>query len=115
MPCHPARARELIRKGRAVRGFDRGIVYIWLLDREDGGTQPIAVGIDPGSKKEAVTVKSEAHTYLNIQLDAVTWVSDAEKTSTTMRRGRRGRKTPYRPCRTNRRQGQFKLPPSTRP
>jgi len=114
MPCHPARARELIRKGRAIRGFDRGIFYIRLLDRSDGERQLIAVGIDPGSKKEAVSVKWEAHTYVNIQLDAVTWVKDAEETSTTMRRGRRGRKTPYRKCRTNRRQGQFKLPPSTR-
>jgi hypothetical protein len=26
--------------------------------------QPIAVGIDPGSKKEGFTIKSEAHTYL---------------------------------------------------
>jgi len=48
---------------------------------------------------------------LNIQADAVTWVSEAEDTSTTLRRGR---KTPYRPMRSNRRQGQFRLPPSTR-
>jgi len=114
IPCHPARARELLRKGRAIRGFDRGIFYIRLLDRDNGDTQPIAVGIDPGSQKEAITVKSAAHTYLNIQADAVTWVKNAEKTSTTMRRGRRGRKTPYRRCRPNRRQGQLRLPPSTR-
>jgi hypothetical protein len=113
MPCHAARARELVRKGRAVRRFDRGLFYIQLLDRAEGETQPIAVGIDPGSKKEAITVKSAAHTYLNIQADAVTWVSEAEETSTKMRRSRRGRKTPYRECRPNRRQGQFKLPPST--
>src|SRR5215207_3327324 len=82
MPCHAARARELVRKGRAVRRFDRGLFYIKLLDRRDGATQPIAVGIDPGSKKEAFTVKSTAHTYLNIQADAVTWVKEAEATST---------------------------------
>lgn len=114
MPCHAARARELVRKGRAVRRFDRGLFYLQLLDRETGETQPIAVGVDPGSKKEAFTVKSEAHTYLNIQADAVTWVKEAEATSTQMRRSRRARKTPYRKCRPNRRQGQFRLPPSTR-
>jgi hypothetical protein len=114
MPCHAARARELVRKGRAVRRFDRGLFYIQLVDRTEGETQPIAVGIDPGSKKEALTVKSAAHTYLNIQADAVTWVTEAEKNSTAMRRTRRGRKTPYRPRRTNRRQGQFRLSPSTR-
>src|SRR5688572_17116415 len=106
MPCHAARARELVRQGRAVRRFDRGLFYIKLLDREAGETQPVAAGIDPGSKKEALTVKSKSHTYLNIQTDAVTWVKDAEEISTTMRRSRRGRKTPYRQRRVNRRQGQ---------
>jgi len=114
MPCHPARARQLLKKGRAIRGFDRGIFYIQLLDREDGDLQPIAVGIDPGSKKEAITVKGAAHTYLNVQADAVTWVKDAEKNSTTMRRSRRNRKTPYRECRPNRQQGRIPLPPSTK-
>jgi len=69
---HPARARELVRKGRALRRFNKGIFYIKLLDRVGGDVQDIAVGIDPGSKKEGFTVKSEAHTYLNIQADAVT-------------------------------------------
>ncbi len=114
MPCHPARARQLVRQRRAVRRFDRGLFYIKLTDREDGYVQPIAVGIDPGSKKEALTVKSQSHTYLNIQVDAVTWVKEAEEVSTTMRRSRRGRKTPYRQCRVNRNQGQSRLPPSTR-
>jgi len=114
MPCHAARARELLRTGRAVRRFDRGLFYLQLLDRAAGDTQSVAVGIDPGSKKEAFTLKSAAHTYLNLQADAVTWVKAAEKTSTTMRRGRRYRKTPYRQMRVNRRQGQFRLPPSTR-
>jgi YD repeat-containing protein len=114
MPCHPARARQLVRTGKAVRRFDRGLFYIRLTAREDGAVQPVAVGIDPGSKKEAYTVKSAAHTYLNIQADAVTWVKEAEETSTQMRRARRYRKTPYRQCRLNRRQGQFRLPPSTR-
>jgi hypothetical protein len=113
MPCHPARARELVREGRAIRRFDRGLFYIKLLDREDGAVQPVAVGVDPGSKKEALSVKSGKRTFLNVQADAVTWVSDAEKTSTTMRRSRRGRKTPYRQMRENRNQGQVRVPPST--
>jgi hypothetical protein len=114
MPTSNRKANKLISRGRAVRRFDRGLFYIQLLDRKDGYTQPIAVGIDPGSKKEAYTVKSEAHTYLNVQADAVTWVKEAEATSTQMRRTRRYRNTPYRRCRLNRRQGQFRLPPSTR-
>jgi hypothetical protein len=82
MPTSNKKADKLIGQGRALRRFDRGLFYIKLLDREDGYTQPIAVGIDPGSKKEAFTVKSEAHTYLNIQTDAVIWVKDAEAVST---------------------------------
>jgi hypothetical protein len=114
MPTSNRKADKLIASGRAVRRFDRGLFYIQLLDRADGYTQPIAVGIDPGSKKEAYSVKSAAHTYLNLQADAVTWVKEAEETSTQMRRTRRTRKTPYRQLHANRRQGQFKLPPSTR-
>jgi len=112
MPCHPARARELIRKGRAVRRFSRGIFYIQLLDREDGKVQDVAVGIDPGSKKEALTVKSEAHTYLNIQADAVTWVKGAVEVRRNMRRARRFRKTPCRANRKNRSMGG--ISPSTK-
>lgn len=112
MPCHPARARELVRNGRAVRRFNRGIFYIRLLNREDGDTQPIAVGIDPGSKREALTVKSKVHTYLNIQVDAVTWVKGAMKTRREMRGARRRRKTPCRQPRYNRARGS--LVPSTK-
>ena len=56
MPCHPARARELMRAGKAVRRFERGVFYIRLTEREAGETQPIAVGIDPGVKVGAHTV-----------------------------------------------------------
>ena len=112
MPCHPARCRELVRKGRAVRRFNKGIFYIKLLDREDGELQEVAVGIDPGSKKEALTVKSMAHTYLNIQVDAITWVSRRIEQRRTMRRNRRSRNCPHRACRSNRSIGG--IPPSTR-
>ena len=114
MPCTNQRANALIRRGRAKRRFDRGLFYIQLIDREDGLVQPVAVGLDPGSKKEAITIKSARRTFLNIQADAVTWVKDAEETSTTMRRNRRGRKTPYRECRPNRQAGKMPLPPSTK-
>ena len=112
MPCHPARARELVRNGQAIRRFNRGIFYIRLTSRKGGETQAIAVGIDPGSKKEGYTVKSAAHTYLNIQADAVVWVRRRIKTRREMRRGRRYRKTPYRKNRMNRARGG--LPPSTK-
>lgn len=112
MPCHPARARQLVRAGRAVRRFDRGLCSIQLTDRADGSTQPIAVGIDPGSTKEAFTVQSEKHTFLNVQADAVTWVKEHIETRRNMRRVRRYRKTPCRANRKNRARGG--IPPSTK-
>ena len=113
MPTTPARARRWIRSGKAT-SFWKGAVFCVRLNQEPSGhaTQPIAVGIDPGSKKEGLVVKSIAHTYLNIQADAVTWVKKAVETRRHMRRSRRSRKTPCRPPRFNRARGG--LPPSTK-
>ncbi|MBA3533595.1 MAG: RRXRR domain-containing protein [Ardenticatenales bacterium] len=112
MPCHAARARQLVRQGRAVRRFNKGIFYIELLDRAEGDVQPLAVGVDPGSKREGFTIKSEAHTYLNVQAEAVDWVGKHVEGRKTLRRGRRYRKTPYRKNRQNRTRGG--IPPSTK-
>jgi len=112
MPCHPARARELVRKRKAIRRFKAGIFYLQLTERKDGEVQKVVVGIDPGSKREAFTVKSAKHTYLNILSDAVTWVKDAVETRMQMRRNRRFRKTPCRQNRKNRARGG--LAPSTK-
>lgn len=112
MPCHAARARELVRKGRAVRRFKKGFFYIQLLDRKGGETQPVACGIDPGSKWEGLTVKDAKRTFINIHADAVTHVKEAVTTRREMRRARRFRKTPCRRPRFNRSRGG--LPPSTK-
>src|SRR5687768_1857406 len=94
MPTTNKKADKLIHQGKALRRFDRGLFYIQLTERDDGYIQSIAVGIDPGSKKEALTIKSKSRTYLNIQADAVVWVKEAEEVSTQLRRARRYRKTP---------------------
>ena len=101
MPCHPARAKELIRKGRAKKRWFKGIFAIKLM-RELGNTQQIAVGVDPGTKREAFTVKSKNHTYLNILSDSITWVSERLNNRREMRHERRRRKTPYKSSRSNR-------------
>lgn len=111
MPCHPARARILLKKGRAIYFWKIGIFCIKLLDRVGGVIQPIAVGIDPGSKREGISVKSEFHTYLNILLSSVDWVKSKIESRSMYRRSRRQRKTPYRQCRSNR--ANKKLSPST--
>jgi hypothetical protein len=113
MPTKPSRARRWIRARKATPFWKKGIFCVRLnVEPSARETQTIAVGIDPGSKKEGYTVKSELHTYLNIQADAVTHVKDAVETRREMRRGRRFRKTPYRQNRTNRSRSPF--PPSTK-
>src|SRR5262245_29357808 len=68
MPTTPARARRWIRLDKATPFWKGGGISIRLNhEPSDRQTQPIAVGIDPGSKQEALVVKSTAHTYLNVQ------------------------------------------------
>lgn len=115
MPTTPARAKRWIKSGKATHFWKGGIFCVKLnVEPSMREIQPLAVGIDPGSKKEGYSVTSAAHTYLNIQADARTGVKDAEKDSTRMRRTRRSRKTPCRQPRQNRKPSQRKLPPSTR-
>ena len=113
MPTTANRASTWIESGKATPFWKRGVFCVRLNIEPSGREmQGIAVGIDPGSKKEGLTVKSEAHTFLNIQADTVTWVSKAVETRRIMRRGRRNRKCPHRANRQNRARGG--IPPSTK-
>ena len=114
MPCRPAYARALIKSGRAQKRWFRGIFAIKLLDRAEGKVQQVVVGVDPGSKREAMTVQSKQHTYLNVLSDAITHVKDRVEMRRNMRRGRRFRKTPCRKNKENRNINCKRLPPSTR-
>jgi len=115
MPTIPSRARRWI-KSRKATGFWKGGFFCVRLNVEPSARerQPIAVGVDPGSKREGIVVASAVHTYTNIQAEARDGVKEAEKDSTRMRRTRRKRKTPYRKMRQNRKHSRKKLPPSTR-
>lgn len=77
MPCHPARARELLRKGRAVVArhtpFTIRIKDRLLENSEVGG---VAVRIDPGSKATGIALT-----------DDITRASDATGEVTVLRRG----------------------------
>lgn len=55
MPCQPARARQLLRAGRAV--VHRLVPFtIRLKDRIGGASQPISLTIDPGSQYTGVAL-----------------------------------------------------------
>ncbi len=115
MPTRPSRAKRWIRSGKATAFWKGGIFCVRLnVEPSARGVQSVAVGIDPGSKREGYSITSAAHTYLNIQAEARDGVKDAEEDSTRMRRIRRGRKTPCRQPRQNRKHSKRRLPPSTR-
>ena len=112
MPTTPSRARRWILSRKATPFWKKGVFCVRLNIRTLENKQDIVVGIDPGSKKEGYTVKGNAHTYLNIQADAVTHVKDAVETRRNMRKARRYRKCPCRQPRFNRAKGS--LAPSTK-
>ena len=114
MPCSEKRARKLLEKGDAKPYWFKGEFCI-ILQRKPKSTyrQDICLGIDPGSKMSALTIKSEAHTIKNVQYSAPTFLKKKVETRAEARRSRRQRNTPYRKCRFNR-SVKNRLPPSTK-
>jgi 5-methylcytosine-specific restriction endonuclease McrA len=118
-PCHPARGRQLLRRGRArvVRRFP---MTIQLLDRraEQSTTHPLRLKIDPGSRTTGLALVAE-------ESATVVWaaelthrsraIRDALLARCAFRRNRRQRHTRYRPARfQNRRRPAGWLAPSLR-
>ena len=124
MPTKSSRARRWIKSGKATPYFSNGIFCVRLnVEPSDRELQDIVVGVDPGSKKEGFTVKSEAHTYLNVQADAHNYRSNHRQLGkvskkiakrSELRRSRRGRNCPNRKNRTNRLANKERVPAGTR-
>ena len=112
MPTTPSRARRWIKSGRATPFFKLGVFCVRLNEQTGDNKQSIVIGIDTGSKREGYTVKSKAHTYLNLLSETPTWVKDAVEARRNARHTRRQRKTPCRQNKYNRKCGG--LPPSTK-
>lgn len=115
MPCSEKRAKLLLGRSEAKPYWCKGIFCIILQrDPDSRYFQDIVVGIDPGSKFEGLTVKSEAHTLLNVQSEAKTDVKKKMETRSNLRRSRRSRNTRYRKSRLNRTVRIGYIPPSTK-
>ncbi len=115
MPTKPSRARRWIQSGKATPFWKDSIFCVRLnVDPSDTEFQEIAVGVDPGSKKEGFTVKSESHTCLNVQADAHNNVGKKVEKRRILRRGRRSRKCPNRKNRMNRLANRERIPAGTR-
>ena len=107
MPCHPARARELLKTGQAVVHRVYPFV-IRLKERVTGDVQPIRIKLDPGSKATGMAVVREAvNATVVISLFELMHrgrqISEALTSRRSMRRVRRNRNTRYREARFNNR------------
>jgi len=117
MPCHPARARELLREGKAAV-YRRIPFTIILKERSDGDLQPLELKLDPGSKATGVAILGEFKRGKRLIFAANLShrgqaVKDALESRRSLRRSRRVRKTRYRAPRfLNRTRPKGWLPPS---
>jgi RRXRR protein len=67
MPTCASRARRWIKEQKATPFWLNGVWCVRLRFEPNGkAKQEVVVGIDPGRKREAYTVASKAHTYLNV-------------------------------------------------
>ncbi len=115
-PCHPAKARKLLREGQAAvyRAYPFTIVLLHAV--EEPVAPPLRVKLDPGSKVTGLAIVNEA-------TGEIVWAAELDHRGQAIvasllarrgvRRGRRSRKTRYRPARfQNRRRRAGWLPPS---
>ena len=115
MPTRPNKAGMLIKKGLATPYWRNGIFCIRLnYVPKKKHKQEIVVGVDPGSKKEGFTVKSESHTYLNVQADAHNKVGKKVEKRRQLRRSRRSRKCPNRKQKKHNLSNRARIPAGTR-
>jgi 5-methylcytosine-specific restriction endonuclease McrA len=119
MPCHPARARELLKKGKAaiLRCFPFTII---LKERDGGENQAIQMKLDTGAQTTGIALVAAFKRGLTCL-----WAAELEHPGFAVRdnllqrrqirRGRRSRKTRYRAARfRNRPKDKGWLAPSLR-
>jgi 5-methylcytosine-specific restriction endonuclease McrA len=119
MPCHPARARKLLKKRKAAI-YRRYPFTIILTHRLGGDLQPVEIKFDPGSRTTGIALVghfergSEVIWAGNLNHRGLQIKSNLDSRR-TIRRSRRNRKTRYRPARfLNRRRPKGWFPPSLR-
>jgi len=103
MPCHPARARQLLKQGKAAVYRHYPFIII-LKNRKGGDVQPVELRIDPGSKVTGLAVVAQFGRGRTVvwaaNLQHKGWrVKKALDKRRILRRSRRSRKIRYRPPR----------------
>jgi 5-methylcytosine-specific restriction endonuclease McrA len=115
-PCSAGKARQLLAKGKAAVYRRYPFTIILHREVEESEPQPLRFKIDPGAKTSGLAL-------VNDQSGEVVWaaelqhrgwqIKDALEKRSGLRRGRRSRKTRYRPPRfDNRSKPKGWLPPS---
>ena len=113
MPCHPARARKLLAKGRAVVVRLHPFT-IRLRDRVGGETQEVRLKIDPGAKTTGLAlVREDGEVLFLAEIEhRGARIRKAMQQRSNCRRRRRSANLRYRKKRFLNRRSGGKLPPS---
>lgn len=111
MPCKPAKARHLLRDGKA-KVVKREPFTIQLLFKCENITQPITLGIDAGSKHIGVSASTEKKEVYAADVELRDDIVDLISTRRQNRKSRRNRLRYRKPRFDNRKKGDNWLPPS---
>ncbi len=98
MPCHPRKARVLLKAGKA-KVVQMVPFTLQLLYGSSGYKQEVSVGIDAGSKHIGVSATTEQAVLFEAEGQSRTDIAELLATRRQFRRARRSRKTRYRASR----------------
>ncbi|WP_066305345.1 RNA-guided endonuclease IscB [Bacillus sp. FJAT-29814] len=113
-PCHPAKARRLLKKGKAVV-HKKFPFTIRLKDRKDISLnqQTYRIKMDVGSKITGISIMKKNEVVFLAELHHKTDIKQKLEARRSYRKSRRNRKTRYRQARfLNRKRSEGWLPPS---
>lgn len=98
MPCHPAKARLLLKQGKA-KVIKREPFTIQLNHQSTHYIQPVSLGIDAGTAHIGLSATTKKKAWFEAEVLPRTDIADLLSTRREMRRSRRNHKTRYRQSR----------------
>ena len=98
MPCHPRKARLLLKEGKA-KVVKMVPFTLQLLYGSSGYKQEVSLGIDAGTQHIGVSATTEKVALFEAEVQPRTDIQELLATRSQFRRARRSRKTRYRTCR----------------
>lgn len=111
MPCHPARARILLKNNKA-KVVKNTPFTIQLLYCAENNTQPVNLGVDAGSQYIGLSATTEKRELFKCNVELRQDISKLLESRRNQRRSRRSRKLRYRPPRFNNRKKDGWIAPS---